>query len=71
MNTDVTKKIDMNEQVNNINTMESEEINMDNAESKVIVGIQVVNTDNKLTEAVLNVDGVEIRVPWEQQEQCH
>ena len=64
MNTDITKKIDMNEQVNNINTMESEEINMNNAESKVIVGIQVVNTDNKLTEAVLNLDGVEIRIPY-------
>lgn len=64
MNTESTKNIDTNEQINNINTMESEEINMNNAESKVIVGIQVVNTDNKLTEAVLNVDGVEIRVPY-------
>lgn len=64
MNTELTKNIDTNEQINNINTMESEEINMNNAESKVIVGIQVVNTDNKLTEAVLNVDGVEIRVPY-------
>lgn len=64
MNTESTKNIDTNEQINNINTMESEEINMNNAESKVIVGVQVVNTDNKLTEAVLNVDGVEIRVPY-------
>lgn len=64
MNTESTKNIDTNEQINNINTMESEEINMNNAESKVIVGIQVVNTDNKLTEAVLNVDGVEIRIPY-------
>lgn len=64
MNTESTKNIDTNEQINNINTMESEEINMNNAESKVIVGVQVVNTDNKLTEAVLTVDGVEIRVPY-------
>lgn len=64
MNTESTKNIDTNEQINNINTMESEEINMNNAESKVIVGIQVVNTDNKLTEAVLNLDGVEIRIPY-------
>lgn len=64
MNTESTKNIDTNEQVNNINTMESEEINMNNAESKVIVGVQVVNTDNKLTEAVLTVDGVEIRIPY-------
>lgn len=64
MNTELTKNIDTNEQINNINTMESEEINMNNAESKVIVGVQVVNTDNKLTEAVLTVDGVEIRVPY-------
>lgn len=64
MNTELTKNIDTNEQINNINTMESEEINMNNAESKVIVGIQVVNTDNKLTEAVLNLDGVEIRIPY-------
>ena len=64
MNTESTKNIDTNEQINNINTMESEEINMNNAESKVIVGVQVVNTDNKLTEAVLNLDGVEIRIPY-------
>lgn len=64
MNTDITKKTDTNEQVNNINTMESEGINMNNAEREVIVGVQVVNTDNKVTEAVLNLDGVEIRIPY-------
>lgn len=64
MNKEMTNNIDTNEQVNNINIMESEEINMNNAEREVIVGVQVVNTDNKVTEAVLNLDGVEIRIPY-------
>lgn len=64
MNKGMTNNIDTNEQVNNINTMESEEINMNNAEREIRVEVQVVNTDNKLTEAVLNLDGVEIRIPY-------